>query len=481
MLSKIKPIIVSGLLVLSSLSCKKMLEVEPRNSLSPSEALSSVEGLQATLNGLYGSLRNSAYYGINAILNPELLADNVRLSLSTSGRGSGFATNNAGFHFGTWATAYGIIARANLLIASTDQVMGATEAQKASIKAQTYFIRALCYFDLVRSYSYNPNHILNGFDQGVPLLLEPVDDLTEIILPSRAPIAEVYSVVEADLLQSISLFGTTGVNPIANKQIFVTIGASQALLSRVYLYMAEAKLPDVITQSTAAIESGVATFPATPAAYISMWALPIKPESLFEVQFAQISEVPQTANNNTIQANYQQRASGTGWGDIVVSNDFIANLEAGDARASVLLPYTRTDGEQVIQTNKFQGSKGVFGWDNVPVIRLSEMYLNRAEAYARIGGADNEELARTDLNKIRVRVGLPAISPSGADLLTAILKERRMELAFEGQRFYDLTRLGMDIPKATVETIPFTDYRILPPIPQSDLQINPNLVPNPGY
>jgi hypothetical protein len=109
------------------------------------------------------------------------------------------------------------------------------------------------------------------------------------------------------------------------------------------------------------------------------------------------------------------------------------------------------------------------------------MYLNRAEAYARMGGAGNVALAQADLNKIRTRVNLPVINPTGEELIEAILKERRIELAFEGQRFFDLTRLGKDIPKATVEPIKFSDYRILPAIPISDLQINSNLIPNPGY
>jgi hypothetical protein len=483
MIHRIIITIFAGCMVLSNVSCEKMLEVEPRNSLAPDDALATLEGVQATLNGLYGSLRNSAYYGINFIIHPELLADNVRIvnAATQSGRGNGYATNNAGFHFGIWATVYSTIARTNLVIDAVDKLADGTAAQKAAIKAQSLFIRALCYFDLAKSYGYNPNHIQNSFSAGVPLLTDPVDDLTEIMLPERASVAAVFGQVEKDLLEAITLFNTAGVNASAGKPLYATRGASQALLSRLYLYWAGDKTAQVIAQATAAIESGIATFPATPAAYISMWAQPIKPESLFEIQFAQISEVPQTANNNTIQANYQQRSVGTGWGDIVVSNDFIANLEAGDARASVLLPYTRSDGEKVQQTNKFQGSKGTFGWDNVPVIRLSEMYLNRAEAYARMGGAANEQLAQADLNKIRTRVGLSVIQPTGQALIDAILKERRMELAFEGQRFFDLTRLGKDIPKETVAPINFKDYRILPPVPLSDLQINPNLVPNPGY
>lgn len=191
--------------------------------------------------------------------------------------------------------------------------------------------------------------------------------------------------------------------------------------------------------------------------------------------------MPQNPNDNTIQANYQQVLNGStrvGFGDIVVSNNLLAIYETGDVRRSVMVNYTRSDGEQVIQTNKFSGSKGSFGFDNVPLIRVSEMYLNRAEASARAG---NEVQARTDLNVIRNRAGLASIMPTGAALIDAILKERRLELAFEGHRFFDLTRLGKNIPKETIAEIPFTDYRILAPLPLTEIDVNKQLVQNPRY
>jgi hypothetical protein len=494
MIKNIKIYITFALAVLMATSCTKTLDVTPRTSLAADDALTTLLGVQAALNGTYAGLRGPAgytatagaatYYGREMTLNPELLADNVRnVNPGTcSCRGNTLLINAVSAHLNIWNPAYSVITKANVVLAAADKLNdGTTPAQKASIKAQALFVRALVYFDLIKTYAYNPNFIQNNFSLGVPLVLDAVDDYSKVTFPERAPVTAVYAQIEKDLLESISLFGTTGVNASTGTPYIATAGATHALLSRLYLYMGGTKNASAVTEATAALSSGIGTFQATPAAYLSMWAAASKPESMFELQFASTAELPQNPNDNTIQANYQQVLNGTtrvGFGDIVVSNNLLAEYETNDIRRSVMVNYTRADGEQVVQTNKFQGSKGSFGFDNVPIIRISEMYLNRAEASARSG---NEAQAVSDLNVIRNRSGLPSISPAGTALIDAILKERRLELAFEGHRFFDLTRLGRDIPKATIATIPFSDFRILAPLPLTELDVNKSLVQNPRY
>lgn len=478
-------ILFSGLMITGTVSCDKLLEVKPVTSLDPNTALGSKLGIQAQLNGVYAGLKNANYYGRDFVAAVELLADNMkRVDPATqSGRGAGYDVNQPNYHINIWANGFKTINDANIVISYVDQVTDATAAEKASIKGQALFLRALVYFDLAKSYGYNPNHIVGNFAWGVPLLTEPVDDFTKVDYPARATVKACFEQIEKDLLESINQFSVAGVNPSAGEPYKGTKGAAQALLSRLYLYWGNEKLADVVTQSTAAIASGIAAFQPT-ANYVSMWAMATKPESFFEVRFATLAEAISTPDNNSIQAWYQQQKTTSGgnlgWGDVVIANNFMTQLEAGDVRADVILPYTRANGQNVNQTNKFQGTNGAFGWSDVPVIRISEMYLNRAEAYARQGAAF-ETLAQDDLNTIRNRAGLPSIYPTGEALIDAILKERRIELAFEGQRWFDLTRLGKDIPKETVAPIPFTDYRILPPLPVADLQVNKNLIPNQGY
>ncbi|HWL00563.1 MAG TPA: RagB/SusD family nutrient uptake outer membrane protein, partial [Parapedobacter sp.] len=124
-------------------------------------------------------------------------------------------------------------------------------------------------------------------------------------------------------------------------------------------------------------------------------------------------------------------------------------------------------------------SRSAINHDNVPVIRVAEVYLNRAEAYAKSG---MDELARQDVNRIRERAGLDAVSEtlSGQALIDEIALQRRLELAFEGHRFFDLKRQGMGVTKP-IGNVRFDEYRILAPIPYTEVQRNENLKQNFGF
>jgi starch-binding outer membrane protein, SusD/RagB family len=133
-----------------------------------------------------------------------------------------------------------------------------------------------------------------------------------------------------------------------------------------------------------------------------------------------------------------------------------------------------------IENIKFLGKSGTPNLDNVPLLRHSEVLLNRAEAYMS-QAAPNETAARADLNTLLTARGLPADNTStGAALLNEILRQRRIELAFEGHRFFDLKRRGVDIVKLPAN-VTYDDTRILPALPQREIDGNPNLVQNDGY
>ena len=117
--------------------------------------------------------------------------------------------------------------------------------------------------------------------------------------------------------------------------------------------------------------------------------------------------------------------------------------------------------------------------DNVPVIRLSEVVLNRAEAQAELK-KDTEALA--DVNELRTKRGLEAVSFSGAELLNEILLQRRLELAQEGHRFFDLKRRGETISKPAGRTpVSYEDFRVVARISETQMDANKNLENNPGY
>jgi hypothetical protein len=134
----------------------------------------------------------------------------------------------------------------------------------------------------------------------------------------------------------------------------------------------------------------------------------------------------------------------------------------------------------VYRSNKWLGTKGDF-LENLPIIRAAELYLIRAEARFRTGDAAG---SRSDLNALRTNRGLGSVDAglAGDDLFAQILKERRLEFALEGHRWFDLKRNGLTITKhGNFEPVPYSDYRLLAPLPQDQIQLNELLVDNPGY
>jgi hypothetical protein len=175
--------------------------------------------------------------------------------------------------------------------------------------------------------------------------------------------------------------------------------------------------------------------------------------------------------------------AGVGYGDINTRTDTWNQFEAGDVRKNLIMTVTKV-GETVYWCLKYTGAGGAFGIDNTIVIRTSEMYLIKAEAYALRNSAGDEALAQTAMNAIRTNRGLLAITPTGTALIDAIAKENRLEFLFEGHRFFDLKRRGKDITKGLVSegtTLPYTDYKVVARIPISEMNANSNLKQNPGY
>lgn len=468
-------LIVAAGAVLTFGSCKKILDTEPRQSISAEGALGNITGVQGLLTNIYSSLQNSTMFGRDIIIKSETLSDNCRITTSNSNRFVNEYNNVLRTHFVEFSSFYPIINKCNLVIDNVDLVSDGTPAQKAAVKGQALFLRALMYFTLANEYGYNPKHIPGSFDLGVPIMLKGVSGLSEVSYPSRNKVSEVYTQVKKDLDDAIALLTNPG--GLTAKTI-VGKAAAQALRSRVSLYNEEWQ--SAIDNATEAINANVGTFVSTPTAagYASIFNQKNSPESIFELNF----DVSESLGTNSLQNIYQRLGnsptSSSGYGDVVPSNSLLAAYEAGDIRkTAVLIPVTKS-GEPVFWVQKYPGSGGAFGLDNVRLIRVSEMYLTRAEAYARLG---QDLLAQGDVNKIRVRAGLLPTALVGQPLLDLILKERRIELAYEGDRWFDLVRRGADIVKDNGTLIFATDVRILAVIPQAQLDVNSNLVQNPGY
>jgi len=498
--------IFSFLLLISALGvgCKKALEIDPRQSIDASTALNTRDGVNAAITGVYSRLKSARQYGRDLIAIPDALADNG-FATNKSGRLVGEANNNSGAHItGLWSNSYAAINSTNLILESIAAVPDASAADKIFWEGQLLFLRALYHFDLVKIYAYMPGAVISSQDKGgVPLLLVGTKTSTDavLLLPSRTPTVGVYNQIVKDLETANARLTGTGDVSIANKP------AVQALLSRVNLYRknyTEAK------RWADSCINFVGSRLSTASTYVADWRSSTHKETIFQVRFNLPSE--NIGVNESLQTSYTTLVgpppfgvSTGGFGDLVPTISLLNALgitltggntlttyavnhtvatRSPDVRNLLYEPGTTGRGPRKVENTKFIGKNGVINLDNVPVIRISEVYLNRAEAMATAGSPVlNPVAALADLNTIATNRGLTAFAGlTDTGLYDEILNQRRIELAFEGHRFWDLKRLGRDLIKAPHYTdVAFTDFRILAPLPQREIDGNKNLVQNFNY
>ena len=505
-LNKVKWMAVIFVMLLST-SCEKQLEVTPLTVLNEGQALKTVAGVEGAIASVYSALKAVNYYGQSQISLPEALADNG-LNTNHSGRLVGEVRNAIGAHFANWATIYNAINQANLILDAIATPGGITPAptavQLASWEGQLKFLRALFHFDLVREYSYIPGAVVTANDKGgIPIMITGIrtSEFANSAKPSRGTIAAVYAQIYSDLTAASSkLLSIPAQFPFrASKE------AAQALFAKVALYnkdyaTAKSWADLVITSRGATLRN--------PGNYVASWRSAIHPESLFEVAFATPGE--SLGVNVSMQSTFSSLVTPGlpsltgGWGDLGASIGLLNDLgitlvnpgtygvnpcavasRSADVRNLIFESGSPGRGLTVIECTKFLGKSGALYTDNIPVIRIAEVYLIRAEAQSASSSSPAYNLvnAKADLDLIRTNRGLAAL---GAATQTAIvddiLLQRRLELAFEGNRFFDLKRLGKDIFKSPYYSdVLFNDFRMLPGIPNGDIQLNPNLIQNVGY
>lgn len=465
-------------LILFGSSCDDFLELTPTDVLTDENALENLEDFRQALNGCYSGLTSGSYYGGTYIVAADRMSDDLRRSSENLGEGVQMHsyTYNAstGEPSALWTQMYSVINRANIVINNIDGVEGSA-GTKSSYKGQAMFIRALAHFDLVRYFSQPYDASADASHPGVPVMLESV-----ISQPPRNTVAEVYNQVKQDLLDSRTLMVETGIGPTRATPL-----AATALLARVSLY---AQDWEAARQYAGEVISSGAWTLATGDIYRNIWtSAELNNEVIFKLTMLQ--------NNAAIGQNYWSQSN-----DIVSFNpsqDLIDLYDSDDdVRFSAFIGIRQPeDPDNVV--SKYRGAPLNYPLDQKPpidgladikILRLSEMYLIRAEANF---GLQDPTGARNDLNAVRAAriAGFnPAVdgNESGAALENAILTERRKELAFEGHRWQDLKRKGLAIERgedcsATQCELEAGDFHFTLPIPQSEFSGNLNMVQNPGY
>jgi hypothetical protein len=436
-------------------------EINPEQSIDTETALSDEQGVQTAVVGAYSRLYQPSLYGTNLILIPDLLASPNYLSWQGSFQSyREFAsvqitTVNADVQR-TWRDAYRLININNLVLEALPVIRDAGRRQQ--LQGEMQLMRGLMYFELVRLYG-QPSL---SSTYGVPLVLRANRTVDEASarLP-RNSVQEVYTQIIADMRAAEQAL------PTQNETGRFDRYDAKALLARVYLQQgnyAQARdlANEVIQSSGATLNTSVLT------AFTS--------DGSSEVLF----EVLQNEQNNAGNANdglatfYSGKTvSFQGRADVAVSATFAGQYEPGDERGEQA---DIGDGLLYVGDAVRTGQLRSFKWNdfaqNIPVIRLAEMLLIRAETNQRLGTSVGAA-PLADINAIRQRAGA---SPKAAVTLGDILLERELELAYEGFRIHDYRRTGR-----TLGGNPSTaDARVLP-IPQYEINLGNATPQTPGY
>jgi hypothetical protein len=463
-----------------SISCESMLEINPKDSLPADKALTTLGGNESLLLGAYDMMQGTALYGRNMICTPEILADNCGMAQG----GYMFRPeyrNTMGAGCNIWTAAYRVIAVTNDVISAIDKVnIESTQTNtRDRIKGEALFIRGLLYFDLLRAYAREPGQLVNNFDLGVPLLTDPFLSMGPNAYPERSPIAPVWAQIEKDLNDAFTLLQGKDASNFPQR---ATHYAAKALLARAYLY--QSKWANAVEAATWVIDQKRPVLHT--GEYKDLYTNGV--ESIFELRFAASEALGSSslhAMYGTVDDGWRDEegygnGKGSGEGELIIADNLLAQFEPGDKRLTMMRK-AYFGSNKVWWNTKFNSWKGQFGQDNVPMMRTSEMYLIRAEASLKTS-TPNVNTARNDLDALRAARGLNALSVGDATLADAVQKERRLELCFEGHRFFDLKRQGKEITKeAPSITLPYADFKVVAGIPQTEMDVNKNLVNNPGY
>ncbi len=478
-----------SLIVLSSLAilgCSEdFLEVDPRENIAEEDRDENFTP-EDFVTGVYGMFTDYvyafAYLGVT-----EIISDNADKGSSTTDTGGDkdvldalTFTSSATSVNETWEHWYKTIGRANYAIAFAEEEGGENSER---LIAEAKFLRAYTYFFLVRAFGDVTIQGQVEFVDG-----EPVVD-PEVNLANRNTQEEVYEYIEQDLRDAVDVLPVKSAYA-ADDLGRATSGAAQALLSKVHLYQEE--WSDALQHANAVINSGEYELEEN---YEDIWREYSEngSESIFEIQGRGEPIAHGVAQYSQTQA---PRSDGTinGWGFNVPSENLVEAFDAeGDViRRDATIIFrgeTLWDGMEISNSaanprynEKAYSSSNLGDADgdkNIRALRLGEIYLIKAEAAAQTG---DTETAMEALNVIRERVDLDPVDGLGQqELIEAIWNERRLELAFEHDRWFDLTRTGQ-APEAMAEDgKEFQERHWLFPIPNNQLIQTPDMEQNPGW
>ncbi|MFH5886376.1 RagB/SusD family nutrient uptake outer membrane protein [Halalkalibaculum sp. DA3122] len=486
-----------GLVILMMATNCDSLEYRPDDQLTADVVKESPQLLKDITDGNYSTLRTRNYIR-NRHFTQEMTSDDVLLVKST---GDNLMLTYAFEHNVNhdrarqlWQTTYRGLYPVNQVIES---ISDDASEDRLQLKGENLFIRALMHFDLVRifgrPYSQNPEENL-----GVMIR----DNTDTKALPPRSTVEETYQFIVNDLLKAAELMSEEKSSIYASKEV------AFALLARMYLYMGQYE--NAIEYADKVINSG--RYELLPTEQFGDY-FTILPENNSETIFAIKLMESENMEKGSIGSMYHGLDGG--WGEIYASASYreLIYQHENDERINFIDPHyiydengnripdssedsgyqvEKRNGYSKYYINKYTGEGGVPLLSSPIVLRLAEMYLIKAEAYAK---TNREDEAIDMVNMIRERAGLSgnqlySINDlKGYDtVLDVVLVEKRLELAWEGHRSYDMFNNNRPIDRSYVnptgwsgpsgEVSPTCDC-IPHLIPEEEIILNSNLEQNP--
>ncbi len=488
-------------------SCEKQLDIPSRNSLDANVALSTKAGISNAINSVYSILKRESHYGRDLFSVTDAMAD-IAFANGRSSRLLGENRNQSLSNVVIWGGSYAAINEINLILDAMTKIADATAAEKAQWEGELRFLRALYFFDLVKNYSYIPTFVVPAQNKGgVVISLEGFNSAAAAAsyFPSRASLEQTYAQVMDDIYKSMPLLATNGRGGSTARN-YASRHAALALGSRVALYQGNWTRADSFATAAITLSGGLGAMTNT-SNYVTGWRAADHPEGIFQVWYATLAEnlgvnTSLAATHTTLSAPGAFAGARQGQGDLVPNGFLLTELGISGYPANLAqsppppaLTYSNDIRNRLfewgvnaaghyVECTKWMGKNGNPNWDNSVILRWPELYLNRAEARYHMG---NEPGAWADLNVIRTARYVGFVVPgvqdlAGQALLDEILRQRMLEFAFEGHRFFDLKRYGTTIVKTNpAVNLPATDFRLLPRIPITEVDGNPNMVQNFGY
>lgn len=433
------------ILFVALVSCENGLNLKPKMQIDADEAFSTEENIYAALIGCYDGLQQQHYYGRNLIIVGDIASDN---SIATGTKIEYYSVDENALLSdnilveGIWREIYTAINRVNYMLYKLEGVTFLSAEKMNDYQGQLRFLRALHYFNLVRLYG------------GVPLKLLPTLNTNSSNFLPRSSVQDVYNLIILDLEfaeQNIT-------NVLPHK---ATVKSSKAMLASVNLtlenYSNALYYSNEVLSMNSELENNLNELFANSA------------EPSREIIFY----VPFTASDKNRMAEYHLPNQLSGRWENSPSQKLISMIDAGDERKEFAAAHiTPSDNQRRYYTKKYKDLST--GTDNIIVFRNAEMYLIRAEANYMLDSIANLNAILDDINAIRNRANLPNIESVsvGNSLIGLIDKEKQIEFAFEGKRWFDLIRTGKAL--GAVPTIDQA-YQFFFPIPQSEIIANPNI------